>query len=134
MTIVRGVTQPGDLCLYVPYDPAPASANRTRGRHWGVRQAETDRAHLAAAWAWCEAGQPAINEPVTVDLVVFRERRMDDDNLLSGLKSVRDYLFHRITPDDSAKWLVYGTVRQVTGTRWAGGRAWTVFVVKRRSE
>ena len=30
--------------IYCPWDPAPRSANRTRGRHWATRHQEIGRA------------------------------------------------------------------------------------------
>jgi len=145
---------PAIAVVFVPYDAGRANPNRLGGKHWSRRHSEADPAQLAAMWGYREAGDPTNDRPVTVELVSFRERSLDDDNLLAGLKAVRDYLFGkvraggtleslkgsrmvpgRLAPDDSREWVEYRLpVRMVTGPQWKGPKAWTVFIVRLREE
>ena len=123
--------EPLQAVFFVPYDPAPASANRTRGQHWSARHRETETAQQAAMWAYRAAGDPVLSCPVVVDLLVFRSRTMDDDNAQSGLKHVTDYLFKgRALPDDSRRWLTFRHLRLVTTGLPAGWKPWTVYLCR----
>ena len=119
------------VVLWVPWDPARSSANRTRGSHWSKR-AELDAvATQAALWAYNAAGDPVLGVPVVVDALILRGTVMDDDNVWSGLKHVRDVLFSgRITPDDSARWVRCGRVEQAPGREWKDAACWTVLFVR----
>lgn len=133
--------------LFLPFDPAASSANRTRGRHWGERGEDEETAQTAAAWAHRIAGDPVLAEPVTVDILCFRVREMDDDGITSGLKAARDWLFGRrpgkralgvagrpgrMVTDDRPEFMAWGSVSQATARCFAGSAAWTVLIVRRR--
>lgn len=93
--------------IYLPWDPGIHSANRTRGRHWIARvlAGETEDAANAALWGYRAAGEPKFTQPVDVETLVFRQREMDDDNLLSGLKHCRDALVRlELLPGDESRW------------------------------
>jgi hypothetical protein len=123
------------LCVFhIPFDPNPGSTNRSGSRHWSKRAERDEVAATAAMWAYQEAEEPKLQPPLVVDVLCMRARVMDDDNLRSGLKHVRDVIFRRAVGDDAPKWLTFRNVKQVTGDRFAGPRAWTVFIVRRRSE
>lgn len=115
--------------LFVPFDPGTAGPNKLSGSHWSKRDDRTQVAHLAALWGWQQAGEPQLAAPVRVDVLVFRGRQMDDDNLWNGLKGVRDGLFKgRCLPDDARVYC--GEVRQVVGPQWAAAKAWCVLLVR----
>ncbi len=107
------------ITLTVPVDPGMTSPNRRL--HWAERNRRNEKAALYAFWAWNHAGCPWVSGPVVVSVHVRRGRIMDDDNLWAGFKPIRDALFkHRITPDDSPRWVTQGTLTQETGRRWVG--------------
>ena len=121
------------VVLWVPWDPARSSQNRTRGKHWTARAEQDGDAALAALWAYREAGDPVLGVPVDVDALILRGTLMDDDNVWSGLKHVRDVLFkNRITPDDSPRWVRCGRAEQAPAACWKGAACWTVLFVRER--
>lgn len=130
---VRAAAEAGDaLCLFVPWDAGRTSANQTRGRHWSKLHSEQQEAELAALWAWREAGDPVLNAPLVVDTLLFRGALLDEDNARSGCKQVSDFLFKgRLVPDDSARWVQWGTLTQLPGREYAR-HPWTVFLVRPR--
>jgi hypothetical protein len=83
---------------------------------------------LHALQKWVEKNRPKMR----VQFTCHRKRRIEQDNLDSGLKPVRDCLViaKRSHPsglglivDDSEKWLVEGTPKQILVPR--GMRGWT---------
>lgn len=148
--------EPSDRELFrvlMPYDPGPASSNPGRGRHWGDENRLRVAAHEIAATYWKLAGSDTAPGPVRVVWVVYRARQLDADNLLRGLKGVRDALFGRrrveikiggrrcyltepgrITPDDTPDHIRGERVVQRIAPKWAGN-AWTdVCVIDAREE
>lgn len=119
--------------LYLPWDPAPRSANRTRGRHWSHRHQESTDAEMPALWAYREAGNPCFDFPVDVETLVFRQRAMDDDNALSGLKPLRDQLCRLgLLPDDSGEWWRNAGVWMFAHVSYR--QAWSVLVIRARED
>lgn len=96
------------------------------------------RAKTAALLAWYTAGQPTIDGPVVVSIVIRRSRRIDPINALSGYKAIEDGLFCRkregygITPDDSERYVSYGELRQEAGKEWKGREEVEISVVPRK--
>lgn len=115
-------TVPFSIRVYV--DPALTSLNRNKGNTPGARyafRALQRRAYDQARHAWGMARQPTVEHRVRVDYMVRRGRKLDDDNILGGLKKVRDALFNDgITPHDSQAWFEFGTLYWETGDHWIG--------------
>lgn len=87
---------------------------------------------MAAAYALRRANDPILIEPVVVDVLVRRGRSMDDDNVIAGLKSVRDALVKRgLVPDDTPRWWLWGQVSYECGARWRQAPE-VVLTVRRR--
>lgn len=106
-----------EVTVVVPWDAAVLSPNRSRRRHWAVNAQLSRAAKEAAALAWRAAGSPRVRQQVEVEVVICRSgRQLDPDNALAALKPVLDGLFGRgrITPDDSARWIRYLPVQQVS--------------------
>lgn len=80
--------------ITVYFDPASLSMNRRM--NWRARARLTRAAREAAHMAWLAAGSPRTDGKVGVSITVHRLRRLEDDNLISGLKAVRDGLFGKI--------------------------------------
>ena len=81
------------------------------------------------------ADDPVSEVPVTVDVLRFCAREFDDDGLLLAYKAVRDVIFNRrLTPNDTPKWMRWGTTEQIVAPKWSGSQEWSVFIVKRRAE
>jgi hypothetical protein len=107
--------------IRVAFDVGRCAPNACRRMVWQQRKRVADAAKEAAGVAWLQAGSPMLDEPVSVDITIRRGRRLDPDALLASCKSLLDSLFvMRITPDDSARWVRYGEVRQETGARFRG--------------
>jgi hypothetical protein len=117
------------LSITVAMDPADTSQNQRL--HWAVLARRKKRHQAAALVAWLAAGRPRLRRKVRVSVIVRRGRKMDDDNIIGGLKAARDFLFGggRITPSDSPEWVEMGTVTQQTGIQWRD-RAHVVFVIE----
>lgn len=124
-----------EICrITVLWDPNLTTPNRTSRIHWGQMTKLKNRSKEAAKLGWLASGSPEAAGPVQVSMIVRRERVMDEDNIISGLKWVRDTLFngrkngYGVTPDDSPQHLRLGEIRQETGKRWVGA-AEVVFIV-----
>lgn len=114
--------------ITVPFDPHRLSSNQRL--HWGERARRTQAVRTAARWAWRQAGEPQMDGPVRVSMLVRRGRPIDADNAVSGSKAARDALFVKgITPDDSPQWVTLGEVSFETGAWWRD-RPEVVFTVE----
>jgi hypothetical protein len=103
-----------EIRIRVPFDPATLSLNARMHRMKRARL--TKQARADAVWAWREAGSPRFHGPVDVEVVVYRRRVMDLDNIASGCKGVADGLFNgAVTQQDGPRWIKSYTVRQITG-------------------
>jgi hypothetical protein len=107
-----------EVCqITLPIDPNLTSPNRAR--NWRTSALLKRKAFEAARLAWIEAGRPTSVSPIIAHYHVRRYRRMDDDNIIAGMKAARDGLFNNaITPDDSSAWVTTGLVTQETGEAW----------------
>lgn len=104
--------------IEVPWDPARTSRNTLDGRHWAKKLKAYQAAQQTARWAWIAAGSPRAPGAVRVSLTSHRPRKMDPDGLLAACKPLFDGLFKQaVTPDDSARWIELGEVKQVIYTR-----------------
>lgn len=122
----------GTVCIPVCFDPARASLNKRL--HWRSRKRINDVAHVAATLGYVKAGCPKFTGPIIVDVLVRRARVMDDDNVLTGLKAVRDSLVRNgLVPDDSSKWWRWGEVSFETGKSWKGYEL-VVLSIRRRDD
>ena len=118
--------------LVVPWDAGRLSSNAAGRLHWRSTAALRRDARLAGDYAWRQAGCPKATAPVKVDILVRRGRKMDDQNIIGGLKAVFDGIFvNKLTPDDSSAWVSFGRVDQLTGRQW-GLRPETVLTVTER--
>jgi hypothetical protein len=106
------------ILINVPVDVNEANPNLRL--HWRKLAAVKKRHKIAAGWAWIAAGRPvAKTYPVTVNVTIRRGNALDGDNVWASLKGVIDGAFKKaITPDDSLKYLIPGTVTQVIGKEW----------------
>ncbi len=121
-----------ELCtLCIPYDPGAAAPNRTRGKHWSHLHRETEDARKAAMWAHRIAGDPVLKQPLSIQPVLLRGTEMDPDNALAAIKHCTDWFRSRVYPDDTARWVEWLPVRQVTGKAWSGP-GWTLLLVRAR--
>lgn len=128
------MSQPEALRITVKWDSSKTSANRHRGasigraREWARFQAEARR---AARSAWILAGEPRLDCPVRVSLLVRRGRVMDLGNIVGGCKPLMDGIFtNAVTPDDSPKWVAeLGGVKQIAGKEWKGKEE-VVFIIE----
>jgi hypothetical protein len=84
------------------------SGNKFHKRHWSVYSAWKQR---CVRWATSAARvHPRINSPsmayrAKVTFTCYRGRLIDSDNLVTGLKALRDSLVvARLIEDDSPKW------------------------------
>lgn len=107
-----------EICrLVVPLDVNEMNPNR-RGKLRAWIKAKTLHKKTARL-VWIAAGKPATAAPVTVSVVIRRQRRLDEDNARASLKAIFDGLFKQaITPDDSPKWVRLGSLTQEVGVRW----------------
>jgi hypothetical protein len=107
-----------EVCrITLPIDPNLTSPNRNPG--WRKLAKLKSIAHTTARICWVKAGRPQVDFPIIVHYIVRRGTAMDDDNIIAGLKPVRDGLFKdAITPDDSAVWVKTGDVTQEIGPMW----------------
>ena len=131
-----GVTDDGRrwLKIRVDWDPQRLGGNarkRLGFTHRGVATRLTRLAREAARSAYIFSGEPVLGVPVQVTVHVYRIRAMDDDNVFTGLKEVRDVLFTHndrttgsvttgITPNDGPEFIPDG-VRLV----WHTGNEFT---------
>jgi hypothetical protein len=114
------------LVLRIAWDAGRLTPNKTRGMHWAEVGRLSDHAKTAARVAYYAAGCPEIDGKVRISIVVRRPRRTDPDATLASVKPIVDALFCRdkngtgITPDDSDRYVEYGSISQETGARWRG--------------
>ena len=71
---------------------------------------------LAARDAWNNAGSPFVGDRVRITFYVYRKRLLDPGNAFRSLAltAVENGLKGRAFPDDSARYLEYGTPHQET--------------------
>ena len=115
------------VIIEVPVNVRDLPGPNFRG-NWGKHHRLKAQARLTAAWAWAGAGKPRFDGPVVVDvLMVYPAPRLDDDNETGACKTIRDGIFSgNATPDDSHRWVRYGTVG------WAeGARPYVRFTIRR---
>ena len=128
------------VIIEVPLEVPSGNAYRQGGKyaHWakykqlredwsGTIQFKLGGHKLRRLQKWVEQNRPKMR----VQFICYRKRRIEQDNLMEGLKPVRDCLViaKRSHPsglglivDDSQEWLVEGTPKQILVPR--GMRGW----------
>lgn len=108
--------------IRIDWDVRRTSPNVTRGMKWQELSSLNGTAKSWAGVGYAALGNPLFRFPLRVDVLIRRAgRKMDDDNVIGGLKTIRDELVHLgLAPDDSPRWWQWGTVTQETGKEYAG--------------
>lgn len=88
--------------------------------HWRARWGRDQAWKANAGMMWRAAGSPWVGERVRISFVIRRGRRVDPQNAMqsSALKAIVDGLKGGAFPDDDAKHLEMGEVRQEPGARY----------------
>ena len=68
--------------------------------HWRARAKRAKEQRVRVALGWHAANLPALKKPSTVRLTRLSPRRLDDDNLASAFKAVRDEVAFQCGFDD----------------------------------
>ncbi len=119
--------------VIVKYDVNRLSPNQRI--FWAERSKRTKAAKALAEWSWRTQGRPGFNGPCNYHLVIFRGRRIDQDNAVASCKAILDGLFHgQMLPDDSEKYAKLHGIEQVTGKAWERCEAVQVAVWERAKE
>ena len=120
----------GARSVLVKYDVNRLSPNQRI--HWRERSTRNKAAKLMAEWAWRAQGRPGFGAqdcPCWYHIVIFRGRRIDQDNAVAACKAILDGLFHgQILPDDSEKYAKLHGIEQMISKGWKGCEAVQVTV------
>lgn len=112
-------TIPRRWTLVIPWDAGILAPNRVSHRMQRYRIGALGR--RAAGLVWVAAGRPRAQSRVRVDITIRRARALDDDNLVSATKNLRDGVFNAaLTPNDSPRWVTIGTITQDIGPQFKG--------------
>lgn len=98
--------------------PTVSEANR---RDWHGRSKRSKALRTEVAWAWRSA-RPTVAPPCSVHLVRLGGRELDDDNLRSALKAVRDQVADELGLENDRDPRVEWTYAQEPGGKSAGAR------------
>lgn len=122
---MAGTTEPGSTpaprrwTIMVPWDPQLTSPNRRQ--HFMARARLVREGRENGRLAWLLAERPRATRRITIDAQIYRGASIDDDNAIAGLKCVRDGLCNdALTPDDSARWVRWGSVQVIAGKQYRG--------------
>ena len=119
----------GAKSVIVKYDVNRLSPNQRI--FWAERSKRTKVAKSLAEYAWRTQGRPGFNAPCNYRIVIFRGRRIDQDNAVASCKAILDGLFHgNMLPDDSDNYAKLHGLEQVTGKTWERCEAVQVTVWK----
>jgi hypothetical protein len=104
--------------LILQGDAADLSANHKM--HFRERDRRRDAWTLRTRDAWNRAGCPVFTSKIRLSFVVYRGRVLDHDNISGSLSltAICNALKGRAFKDDSPRYVVRGTVEQVTGARY----------------
>jgi hypothetical protein len=81
--------------------PIRIESEMNRREHWARRKKRFDAHKLAIACLWPKGAK--FRPPVVVTLTRIGPRRLDDDNLASGFKAVRDQIAKMVGIDDGKR-------------------------------
>src|SRR4030043_1869749 len=87
--------------------------------HWTSRAKRFKNQHNAVYWAYHAAGKPTASLPAVVRLVRLGKKTLDDDNLASSFKAVRDEVAAEILHVDDADSRVRWEYAQEKSTHYA---------------
>lgn len=121
------------VTLTITGDPiAQLSPNLRINRFERARRVAAWRSHARLAWLAGEQRQCLVR--ARVDILIRRGRPADPDNALAALKAVIDGLCARphqrgLLRGDSERDIIYGEIRQETGSQWRGREAVVLCVI-----
>ena len=104
--------------------------NPNKRLHWRARWKLDNVLKQAVNFAWLQQGAVSLaGKKIAYELVVYRARRVDDDNLIAACKAGRDELFRLCDiKSDSPLWVRILRVEQKPGKEWRGKERFDIIV------